>query len=286
MDHKKFSYTDLLLILILTILCALFFYTPILNETIVKSILGLLLIVFIPGYVVIAFLFPRKSDLSTIERLALTVILSMTITVLTGMVLNYTPWGIHVITILTPLVVITLVLCVATFWRRSRIPYEEHLRLDLGNFFRRMKLGFFQESKTGKILSVIVAISIVLALSSTAYVIVMPKQNESYSQFYILGPDGKINNFPTTMSPGQEGNLIIGVVNNENKQKSYRLFVTSNGEVLFDEVFTLNGKQKMEIPFNFTAGDPGIRKMEFFLYKLPDNANTYRYLYLWINVTG
>ena len=201
MDHKKFSYTDLLLILILTILCALFFYTPILNETIVKSILGLLLIVFIPGYVVIAFLFPRKSDLSTIERLALTVILSMTITVLTGMVLNYTPWGIHVITILTPLVVITLVLCVATFWRRSRIPYEEHLRLDLGNFFRRMKLSFFQESKTGKILSVIVAISIVLALSSTAYVIVMPKQNESYSQFYILGPDGKINNFPTTMSP-------------------------------------------------------------------------------------
>ena len=51
------------------------------------------------------------------------------------------------------------------------------------------------------------------------------------------------------------------------------------------EIVSLSNGQKLEIPFNFTAGDPGTRKMDFLLYKLPDNTNVYRDLHLWLNIT-
>jgi len=43
---------------------------PPLNETPVRIILALLLVLFLPGYSLIAALFPRKDDLDGIERIA------------------------------------------------------------------------------------------------------------------------------------------------------------------------------------------------------------------------
>lgn len=79
--------------------------------------------------------------------------------------------------------------------------------------------------------------------------------------------------------------MIIGIVNHENTRTSYRLVVTSNNTVQLEQALTLEDGQKIEIPFNFTAGNPGERKMEFFLYKLPDNNNIYLSLRLWLNIS-
>jgi len=128
-------------------------------------------------------------------------------------------------------------------------------------------------------------ISLVLAVATTVYIIVMPKEGESFTEFYILGPNGKASDYPTNLTTNQEGNVIIGIVNHENKNTSYKVLVTSNNTVLLDKTVKLQDGQKLEIPFNFTVGDPGERKMEFLLYKLPDTSNIYRSLHLWINAT-
>ena len=47
---------------------------------------------FLPGYALIATLFPRKDDLDGIERIALSFGLSIAITPLLGLALNYTPF--------------------------------------------------------------------------------------------------------------------------------------------------------------------------------------------------
>jgi uncharacterized membrane protein len=75
-------------------------------------------------------------------------------------------------------------------------------------------------------------------------------------------------------------------VNHENKKASYHLVVTSGGVVQMDEVVTLNNGQTLMIPFNFTAGQPGSREMDFMLYKLPDDINVYRSLHLWLNISS
>jgi uncharacterized membrane protein len=61
--------TDLALVIFLTLLCIPFVLIPPLNGTPVRIILGLPLVLFLPGYVLIAMLFPRKGDLGGIERI-------------------------------------------------------------------------------------------------------------------------------------------------------------------------------------------------------------------------
>jgi uncharacterized membrane protein len=279
-------YPDIILVVILTLLCALFVLEPTLNKTVIRTVLGLLLILFLPGYALITSLFPKRDDLDTIERLALIFGLSIAITPLIGLALNYTPFGIRLDPILASLTGVTLLLSAVAYLRRMKTAEEDRFRVDFGGFFRGLMEGFQGESKTGKILSVILILSIVLAIATTAYIIVKPKEGESFTEFYILGSGGKASDYPTNLTADQEGNVIIGIVNHENKKTSYQLVVTSNNTVLKEQTVTLADGEKMEIPFNFTAGAPGERKLEFLLYKLPDNNNIYRSLHLWLNITG
>ncbi|TMS42245.1 MAG: DUF1616 domain-containing protein [Methanobacterium sp.] len=283
---QRKNFLDIILVVILTLLCALFVLEPTLNKTVVRTVLGLLLVLFFPGYALIASLFPKKDDLDSIERITLSFGLSIAITPLLGLVLNYTPWGIRLDQILISLTGITLLLCAVAIIRRRRIPEENLFLVDFEGFFRRFDTDFKDQSKTNKILSTVLILSIIFAIITTAYIIVTPKEGESFTEFYILGPGGKASDYPTNLTSGQEGNVIIGIDNHENKNTTYHLIVTSNNTVQLDQMLTLQNGEKMEIPFNFTAGEPGEKKMEFKLFKLPDNNNIYRSLHLWINVTG
>nr|QNO53661.1 hypothetical protein DJFKIEJF_00025 [Methanosarcinales archaeon ANME-1 ERB6] len=81
MDIKHFPKDfdlDLALVILFTLLCAPFVLIPPLNEiSPIRIILGLPLVLFLPGYSLIATLFPRKDDLDGIERIALSFGLSI-----------------------------------------------------------------------------------------------------------------------------------------------------------------------------------------------------------------
>ena len=62
---------------------------------------GAVSVLFIPGYALIEALYPKKEDLDGLERLALSIGLSLALVPLVGLLLNYTPWGIR----LDPIVV-------------------------------------------------------------------------------------------------------------------------------------------------------------------------------------
>ena len=63
--------------------------------------LGLPFVIFFPGYTLLSALFPKRDDLSGIERVALSFGLSIAVVPLIGLILNYTPWGIKLYPILT-----------------------------------------------------------------------------------------------------------------------------------------------------------------------------------------
>ena len=113
---------DLALAIALTLACILFVMVPPLNETPVRVLLGLLLVLFLPGYSLIAALFPRRDDLDSIERIALSFGLSIAVVPLIGLALNYTPFGIRLVPVLAGLSVFTILLAVAAGVRRLRLP--------------------------------------------------------------------------------------------------------------------------------------------------------------------
>jgi len=71
---------------------------------------GLIFVLFFPGYTLIAALFPRKTSLGGIERLALSFGLSIAVVPLLGLLLNYTPWGIRLCPILISVLVFIMVM--------------------------------------------------------------------------------------------------------------------------------------------------------------------------------
>ena len=86
-----------------------------------RIIFGLLVILFFPGYVLICALFPRKEDLDGIERLALSIGLSIAVTCLIGLALNYTPFGIRVYPVTFSLFLFMLLMSAVAMYRRKII---------------------------------------------------------------------------------------------------------------------------------------------------------------------
>lgn len=283
-SKPRFFSMDLILILLTTILTIISIITPKLNESIISTILGLLLILFIAGYSSIAALFPKKEDLDSIERIALSFGVSIAVTSLIGFSLNYISFGIKLTPLITILSFFTLLMVLIAFIRRRIVQIDERFYVDFGGFLSSLTKPYKGESKTNKILSIILIIAIILAISTTVYITIKPKQGETFTEFYILGAGGTASDYPTNLSVGQNASLIIGIVNHENKNVDYQLIVTSNNVVMSDQNITVSNGNKTEIPYSFSSNTPGNKTIDFILYKLPDNTNVYRSLRLFVTV--
>ncbi|MBN1762750.1 MAG: DUF1616 domain-containing protein [Methanomicrobia archaeon] len=206
-----------------------------------------------------------------------------------GLVLNYTPFGIRLSPALVSLSVFTIALAVGTCLRRCRVLEESGFEVDFGITFRKFKESLkAADAKLNldRILSVILVIVIVLAISMVVYVIVTPKQGERFTEFYILGPGGKADDYPTTLHVGEEGEVIIGVVNHEYANVTYQLDIRLEDEVLSEERIELVHNETWECPFTFKASREGEdQKLEFLLFKEGVyETEPYRSLHLWLDV--
>lgn len=75
-----------------------------------RYVVGSLFILCLPGFALIEALYPKKEDLEPLERVALSIGLSLALVPLVGLVLNYTPWGIRLDPIFVSLAFLTIVL--------------------------------------------------------------------------------------------------------------------------------------------------------------------------------
>jgi hypothetical protein len=92
-----------------------------------RYILGALFILWLPGYTLTKALFPThpqnktgKQDPDNIERIALSLGLSIALAPMTGLLLNYTPWGIRLTPITLSLTALTLTLATAAIIREHQ----------------------------------------------------------------------------------------------------------------------------------------------------------------------
>lgn len=84
----------------------------------VRYALGSLFVLYLPGSALIELLYPKKTDLSQLERVALSIGLSLALVPLVGLVLNYTPWGIRLNPILASISLLTVGLATGAMVRK------------------------------------------------------------------------------------------------------------------------------------------------------------------------
>lgn len=279
--------SDLLLMLTLTVLTLVFVLTPVLSETIIRIALGIPMVIFIPGYVLIAALFPKKNDLEGIERIALSFGLSIAVVPLIGLLLNFTPFGIRLLPILITLCIYTAALIVIAAFRREKLPAEERFSVPFHKVIDSIGDEFnTSRSKTDMILTGILIFSIFLAIGMIYFVITSPKIGEKFTEFYILGPDGKAENYLLQLNINSPATVLVGVVNHEYASVNYTVEVALDKEVLSDTRFLLGHNETWEKNITFVPDRVGTdMKLEFWLFKEDNFTAPYRDLHLWVNVS-
>jgi len=275
-----------------------------------RIVLGIPFLLFLPGYTLVTALYPKKEGIDAIERVALSFGLSIALVPLIGLILNYTPWGIRVESVLYSVSSFIFITSIIAMLRRRRLDEQQRHCIEFW-----LKLPRWGGGALNKSLSIILLVSILGALGALGYVIATPKPGERLTEFYILGPDGTTQGHPNEFvmdgdkvvfvryngSETQEvasdtGKVILGIVNHECKNATYLVKVVIDGEqakVYFDKdeldklgPIELAHEEKWEHEIGFAPQHIGEKqKVEFLLYKNGESEPCLKPLYLWIDAT-
>jgi uncharacterized membrane protein len=247
-----------------------------------RLLLGLAFVLVVPGYAFQAALFPRADDLDGPERLALSIGLSIAVVPPLVLILDQLPWGIHT----WPIVVAegaVIAACSAVAWlRRRRLPEEERpvlaAEVDLKGWWAA-------QDRAGRALYGILAGALLLAAVSALAIAVLPRPDERFTEFYVLGTEGLAEDYARQAIVGQPVTVTVGIANREGAPAEYRVEVRVGGQPIgrAGPVLLQDG-EVWEQPVTYVllqAGDD--QRVEFLLYR-DGGSEPYRSLRLWIDV--
>jgi uncharacterized membrane protein len=177
-----------------------------------RIVFGLPFLLFFPGYILVALLFPKRSDLSTTERVALSVGLSVIITSSIGLILTHV-WEIGLYPILICLTILIAALSFAAWYRRRKCAEEDRPVFTFGLPFH----GDGNHSTLDGIVSVVLALAMTGAVATLAYALANPQAGERFTEFYMLGAES----LPRELAGGDEATVTLGITNREHKAMSY-----------------------------------------------------------------
>lgn len=252
---------DLVAVLVGVIVTNAVVFLPVVSDSPLRVVVGLVFVLFLPGYAFIAALFPEAGTSPTamaeetttaeeadtigddsaaagmqdrgidgIERVALSFGLSIAIVPLLGLALNFTPFGIRLVPIILTLSLFTVGMVVVAVVRRQQLPADERFRVPYREWLATARDEVkHPDSRVDAALNVLLALAILLALSSVVYAVAVPPQGERFTEFYILteSDDGELvaDGYPETFTPGEPESLHVGIENNEYESIEYTVVV-------------------------------------------------------------
>ena len=252
----------------------------------------------------------REEGIDGIERVALSFGTSIAIVPLIGLVLNFTPWGIRLLPVLVSVSGFTLVATVIAAVRRWELPPDERFAVPYLDWYATGRSELLEpKSRTDAALNVLLVLSILLAIGSIGYTVGVPKQGEAFTEFYLLTENetGALvaDGYPTEFEQGEAKPLVVGIGNQEHKQVEYSVVVTlQRVEVANNSTTVLEERKLDQFARNLAHNETWMTertvaptmigkrlRLQFLLYRdtVPDSpteANSYRELHLWINVSA
>lgn len=252
-SHVRGVPADLVAVVALAVLATLAVFVPVVNESPIRVVLGLPLVLVLPGYAVVAALFPGAGDGPTsdpaddsasavdtspetqqgidgIERAALSVGLSIPVVALLGLALSLTPLGVTLLPMLFVLEAVTLGATAVAVRRRRRLPADERFAVPFRQWVAAGRGALFEtESRTTLVLNLVLAASVLLAAGSVTYAVAAPNEGETFTEFYLLTENetGALvaDDYPTQFTVGESQPVVVGVENHEQAPTEYTVVV-------------------------------------------------------------
>jgi len=201
---------------------------------ILRILIGLPVLLFIPGYMLTFLLFPTTKEykgIDSVERFAMSFALSLAIIPIIGVCLNFTPMGLRFIPIFFTLESFIFITGILGIIRWLKTPSSDR-------FFFSINLRLPNDKD---IIDRILTIGLILAIISfiviSTYVLFTPFKSDSFTEFYILNEEENIGNYPTFLGLGENATLKIGIINHEHNTKTYTVEIWLTSQTIeFDEI--------------------------------------------------
>jgi len=271
-----------------------------------RQVLGLVFVLFLPGYAATAALFPENDQIDGIERLALSFGLSIAIVPLIGLGLNFTPWGIRLDPILASVSGFIVGVSLVAWYRRTRLPMDERFAIVVD-----VELDFWSMPVVDKVLTVGIAVMLVASVVVLAWAVTSPRVGERFTQLAILGPGGMATDYPRNLTVGEDARVLLSVKSREHRTANYTIAITltsaEDNTTVVDswsidwgdlqslapnravaQNFTLDHLEYYNQTLDFEVTSPGTWKMQFLLLidDEPVSQDAYREVHLWLFVTA
>lgn len=243
---------DLLLVDLIAVGACLVLLVPELATTAFRPVFGLLLVLFLPGWMATLAAFPRTSSttkprghetggsggfvtmrgeqsITLFERGILAIIATIALDILAGVVLSVTAVGVHPQTLAVVLAAVTLWSSLVVIVRRSKLPTEQRFVFRPAAGVGRAK-QFLRPTGMGRaVMNLVLIASLLVASGTVAYAFVHPNRPGPYTEFYLLSTNERgqyvMGEYPTEFTAGEAKPVYIGLGNHEHQTEAYTVIV-------------------------------------------------------------
>ncbi|SHL09376.1 Uncharacterized membrane protein [Haladaptatus paucihalophilus DX253] len=293
----------------------------------VRLSFGFLFLFFLPGYSLVAVLFPeasgnRESDggdegdgtstgfprrIDGIERITLSIAVSLAVVPLIGYLVSYSPWGLNLDPSLLAIGGFTIVCALAGAVRQWTLPESDRFSVPIEDAYARFTPDVSTVTSHVRPLNVLLVVSLVVATAGIVYTTTTPRSDERFTEFYLGTKNASgstvTDAYPKNFTAGDAKHLRVGIGNHEYERSNYTVVV------LLQRVKRNNGSTRVTAErrldrFHVSAGQgqtvvenrsleptmTGERlRLQFLLYRgaapaSPSAKNAYRRTHLWIRV--
>jgi len=263
------------------------------------NFIGIVLIIFVPGYLAAAALLARKDDIDWAFRLTLSGGLSLAIVAFVGIALSFSPWGITLLSMVLSTLALAWILGLVAYWRRIELAPRDRLEATLVLQVTRWREYTLPEKALTTLLAAILVVTVPLLASALS----KQRLTEPYSELYFLGPTGNFSGYPLRLNVSQPGTLQVVVTSHEGAESNYAVRVDLVGVVIVYEPTTRQNKTvelnrttlnnffltladggTWRITYTFSIPTKGLYWVQFLLTLRGNVANPYRSVHALVTV--
>lgn len=284
---------------------------------VVRAPLAFVVVFIAPGYTLALVLFPvgesslggsrreaaSGDGISVLDRLVLTIGLSMCVVVLIGLAIESLPILISTETLLGGLVGVIGGMIPVAHYRRQQVPIADRFRLFSAS---NPQSGGSTGSSGLDALSVLLAVSVVFAGGALAYSAGTASDTAGVTEFYFIPESGdgetEAADYPTNFTVNQETGLAVAVGNHEGERINYTVIGQLQAVEIRNESIEVRQRSQVAtanvsvgpnetrtVDATVTPRTVGEYRLVFLLYRddVPDQPrleNAYREIHLWVTV--
>lgn len=290
-------------------------FAPIISESPLRVIITGVFLFMIPGYAIIAALFPESdadtevidtTRIDSFERIVLSIPLSLVIVAVTGLTVSFSPLGFTLGSVSVTLSIITIAGLIAAHLRRRALGEQAAYTptVEITQFMTDSYNYTDVSSSSYQRASVITAIILILTVTAgVGYLFATPGQGEAYTELYVLNSND--NKYPQNMTVNESEQLRVGISNHEHHSVQYTLIGElqrvnhSNGQFrvterqrLGENSISISPNQTWERKDQFRPQLQGNRlRLIYYLYQssppqTPTIETATQEVHIWVNVTA